>query len=111
MEGRKVGSITHYFNKIGVAVIELIDTLKEGDTIRIKGATTNFDQVVKSMQIEHKNVEEATEGQSIGLKVKSVVRAGDEVFVLEDEEEEIEKEVEEIELNEDFEEDFEDEEE
>ena len=82
---RKVGEITHFFNKINVAVIELTDALKVGDTIKIKGATTDFDQPVDSMQIEHEQVEEATSGQSIGLKVKDTVRAGDEVFV-EDEE-------------------------
>ena len=83
VEGRKVGKVTHYFNKIGVAVVELTDTLKEGDKIRIKGSTTDFEQVVESMQIEHEQVKEATAGQSIGLKVKERVREGDEVFVIE----------------------------
>lgn len=84
MEGRKVGSITHYFNKISVAVVELTDTLKAGDKIKIKGTTTDIDQVVDSMQIEHEQVAEATAGQSIGMKVKDAVRAGDEVFVVEE---------------------------
>lgn len=84
MEGRKVGSITHYFNKISVAVVELTDTMKAGDKIKIKGATTDLDQVVDSMQIEHEQVAEATAGQSIGMKVKDAVRAGDEVFVVEE---------------------------
>ncbi len=83
IEGRKVGKVTHYFSKIGVAVVELTDTLKEGDKIRIKGSTTDFEQVVESMQIEHEQVKEATAGQSIGLKVKEKVREGDEVFVIE----------------------------
>ncbi len=84
MEGKKVGSITHYFNKIGVAVIELTDTLKEGDKIKIKGATTDFDQIVSSMQIEHEKLEEAKAGQAIGMKVSEDVRAGDEVFIVEE---------------------------
>ncbi len=83
MEGKKVGEITHYFNKINVAVIELSDTLKTGDKIKIKGATTDFDQNVDSMQIEHEQVEEAKAGQAIGMKVTEPVRAGDEVFVVE----------------------------
>ena len=82
-EGRKVGKITHYFSKIGVAVVELTDTLKEGDKIRIKGSTTDFEQTVESMQIEHEQITEATAGQSIGMSVKDVVREGDEVFVVE----------------------------
>ncbi len=84
---RKVGNITHFFNKIGVAVIELSDTLKTGETIKIKGATTDFDQPVDSMQIEHETVQEAGAGQSVGLKVKDLVRAGDEVFIVGEEDE------------------------
>ncbi len=84
MEGRKVGNITHFFNKIGVAVIELTDTLKVGDVIKVKGATTDFEQTVDSMQIEHEQVEEAGKGQSVGLKMDDAVRAGDEVFMVED---------------------------
>lgn len=83
---RKVGEITHFFNKISVAVIELSDTLKVGDTIKIKGATTDFDQFVDSMQIEHEQIQEAKAGQAVGMKVKDSVRGGDEVFVVEDEE-------------------------
>lgn len=84
---RKVGNITHFFNKIGVAVIELSDTLKTGETIKIRGATTDFDQPVDSMQIEHETVQEAGAGQSVGLKVKDLVRAGDEVFAVGEEDE------------------------
>ena len=78
--GEEIGKITHYYTKIGVAVIELSDTLKVGDTIRIKGATTDFEQTVDSMQIEHEEIEEAEAGQSIGLKVKDHVRQHDVVY-------------------------------
>jgi len=76
----KVGRVTHYFTKIGVAIVELNDSLAVGDRILIKGATTNFEQVVSSMQIEHKNVERAEAGQSIGLKVEQRVRENDIVY-------------------------------
>lgn len=79
-EKKLVGKITHYFTKIGVAVVELEDTLRVGDEISIEGTTTNFTQKVESMQIEHKNVEEAKKGDSIGLKVVDRVREGDLVF-------------------------------
>jgi putative protease len=72
--------VTHYFTKIGVGVIELSDELKIGDRISIEGTTTNFQQTVNSMQIEHENVENAGPGQSIGLKVEQRVREGDLVF-------------------------------
>ncbi len=79
-EKKLVGRVTHYFTNIGVAVIELEDTLRVGDEISIEGATTNFTQKVESMQIEHKNVEEANKGESVGLKVVDRVREGDQVF-------------------------------
>ncbi len=81
--GREVGKITHYFDKIGVAVVELTDSLKAGDKIRIKGNTTDFEQEIESMQIEHEEVEEAGKGQAIGLKVKDKVRNNDKVYVVE----------------------------
>jgi putative protease len=80
VEKKLVGKVTHYFTKIGVAVVELSDTLKIGDKISIEGATTNFEQEVESMQIEHEPVEEAKKGDSIGLKVKDRVREGDSVY-------------------------------
>lgn len=78
--GEEIGKVTHYFTKIGVAVIELSGDLKVGDEIHIKGATSDFKQKVDSMQIEHENIEEAKAGQSIGLKVKEHAREGDTVY-------------------------------
>ncbi|MEM3704590.1 MAG: translation elongation factor-like protein [Candidatus Bathyarchaeia archaeon] len=76
----EVGRITHFFSKISVAVIELTAPLAVGDRITIKGPTTDFEQVVESMQIEHKNVQRAEAGQSIGLKVAQRVREKDIVY-------------------------------
>jgi putative protease len=76
----EIGHITHFFSKISVAVIELTDSLAVGDTILIKGPTTDFEQVVESMQIEHNNVQKAEAGQSIGLKVAQRVRERDMVY-------------------------------
>jgi hypothetical protein len=81
-EEKEVGKVTHYYTKIGVAVIELTDTLKAGQTIHIKGATTDFTQLADSMQIEHIAVPEAKKGESIGMKVKDHVREHDQVFVV-----------------------------
>ena len=81
-EGKLIGKVTHYFGNIGVAVLELTDTLKVGDTIRIVGGTTDFTQTVDSMEIEHKKVEEAKKGDSIGLKVSQKVREGYKVYKL-----------------------------
>ncbi|MCS7096351.1 MAG: translation elongation factor-like protein [Candidatus Bathyarchaeota archaeon] len=73
----EVGRVTHFFNKIGVAVIELKAPLSVGDCIVFKGPTTDFEQTVESMQIEHKNVPRAEAGQIIGLKVAQRVREKD----------------------------------
>jgi len=77
---KEVGRVTHYFTRISVAVVELSDKLSIGDRILIQGATTNFEQTVQSMQIEHKNITTAEAGQSIGLKVEQRVREGDRVY-------------------------------
>jgi putative protease len=76
----QIGSIRHYYSKIGVAVIDLTAKITVGDTIRIKGMTSDFTQKVDSMQIEHANVQSAGSGQSIGLKVSDRVRVGDLVY-------------------------------
>ncbi len=83
MAEKKVGEVTHYWGKIAVAGIKLITTLSQGDPIRIKGATTDFEQTAGSIQIEHQNVETAKKGQEIGLKVKEKVRRGDTVYKVE----------------------------
>jgi len=76
-----LGVVTHYFGEIKVGVIKLKDNLKEGQEIRIVGGEkTNFKQVVKSMQIDHKPVKLAKKRKSIGLKVKEHVREGYKVF-------------------------------
>ena len=79
-EGKLIGKISHYFGNIGVGVIELSDTLKVGETIRIVGGETDFEQVVDSMEVEHQKVEKAKKGESVGLKVGQKVREGYKVF-------------------------------
>ena len=76
----EIGRVTHFYPKISVAIVELKASLNIGDKILIKGATTNFEQTVESMQIEHKNIERAEAGQIIGLKVKERVRENDKVY-------------------------------
>ncbi len=78
----KVGEVTHYFTKISVAVVDLSANMKVGDRIAIKGMTTNFEQTVKSMQIDGKDIEEAKAGDVIGMKVDVRVRKGDIVYSL-----------------------------
>ena len=80
-EEMQVGKVSHYFSRIGVAIIEVTDgSIKIGDEVHIKGHTTDFVQKVNSMQIEHDKIELAEPGQSIGLRVDSPVRSNDMVY-------------------------------
>ena len=84
MEEKLIGKITHYFTNIGVAVLEITKgKLKAGDKVHIKGATSDFEQTIDSMQIEHENVESAKKGNAIGLKVEQQVRESDDVYRVE----------------------------
>jgi putative protease len=77
----KLGSVTDYFARIGVAAVRLTDgDLHIGDRIRIRGHTTDLTQPVESLQIEHRAVERADRGTEVALKVRERVRRHDEVF-------------------------------
>ncbi len=76
-----IGSVILFFAKPCVAAIEITSgALSVGDTVRIKGATTDFQQKVESMEIDRKPVPSVTAGQSVGIKVKDRVRQHDKVF-------------------------------
>ncbi|MEM3552648.1 MAG: EF-Tu/IF-2/RF-3 family GTPase [Candidatus Bathyarchaeia archaeon] len=77
----EIGKVVNYYSKIGVAAIEITNgELKIGDTIRFKGATTDFTQKIESMQIEKKPVEKASAGASVGIKVNNKVRINDKIY-------------------------------
>jgi putative protease len=67
----KIGRITHFFSKAGVAIIELTAPVKKGDKIVIRGSTTSIEQTIDSMEIEHKQIPKAAAGQSIGLSFRT----------------------------------------
>ncbi len=80
-EEEVVGEVFKYFAKPGVAALIMTQgTIKIGDTIRIKGATTDFTQKVESMEIDNVKVEKAEKGQSVGIKVIERVRPSDVVY-------------------------------
>lgn len=81
MPETKVGRVKEYFAKVGVAGIDITEgQLSVGDTIHIKGHTTDLTQRVDSMQLEHEPLQRAEPGQLIGIKVRERVRPHDEVF-------------------------------
>ena len=79
-ESKPIGEVTHYYGGLGVAIVKLKKAVKVGDRLRFKGVTTDFEEAVKSMQYDHKDVEEAKKGKEIGIKVGEKVREGDEVY-------------------------------
>ena len=76
----EIGKVTHYFPQVKAAVVELSRSLKRGDTIVVKGHTTNLQQVIKSMQVNNSDIAEAGRGKTVGIKVKTRVRHGDIVY-------------------------------
>jgi len=81
MEEKKIGTVMDFFAKIGVIAIHLEDDgLRVGDTIHVKGATTDFTQTISSMQIERQSVNNANVGDNVGIKAKERARNKDIVY-------------------------------
>lgn len=72
-----IGKVTHYYDHLGVAVVDLTQPLHQGDKVHFHGPSTDFDQTVASMQLDHESIDEAKPGQEFGLKVDQPVSEGD----------------------------------
>ncbi|MGY5865314.1 MAG: translation elongation factor-like protein [Candidatus Thorarchaeota archaeon] len=83
MGEKRVGTVSRYFHKIGVAAIVLEDEIKVGSKIRIEGATTNFEMNVDSMQVDRNDIATGSKGQEIAIKVSERVREKDIVYLVE----------------------------
>ncbi len=79
---KEIGRVSSYFSHVSVAAIKLSGKLKVGDKVHVKGATTDFEVPVKSIQIERKAVKTAKKGDHIGIKVPEKVRPNDRVFLV-----------------------------
>ena len=80
MDKKPIGEVTHYYDKIGVAVVKFSKAVKVGDEIEFKGKQTDFSQAISSMQYDHKNIDSAKRGDEVGMKVEDHVKEGDKVF-------------------------------
>ncbi len=80
MQEKEIGKITHYYGHLSVGIIQLTDTLKIGESIHIKGHSSDFTQPIDSMQIEHASVSEAKLGDMVGIKITQKIHPGDKVF-------------------------------
>lgn len=77
----EIGAVTHYFGHVSVAAISLTHgDLAVGDTIRIKGHTSDFTMLVDSVQIEHEKLTVARKGQNVGIRVPARAHEHDKVF-------------------------------
>lgn len=75
-----IGKVTHFYNRIGVAVVELAGELRVGDQIAIIGHTTEVAQPVESLEIDHHKIASASVGQEVALKTWEIARAGDLIY-------------------------------
>ena len=81
MDEKRIGTVLDYFAKIGVLAFRVEEEgLKVGNTIHIKGHTTDLTEKVTSMQMDRADIEEAKVGDDVGIKVKDRVRKGDAVY-------------------------------
>lgn len=84
MDGNKIGSVSHYYDKIKVAILNLTSDIKVGDKIKfVRGGEELFSQNVDSIQVEHKSIDSASSGDVIGLMVENDVKEGTEVYKIE----------------------------
>jgi hypothetical protein len=77
---KPLGKVTHYYAHIKVAIVKFNTNVKVNTELYFKGATTDFKEVAKSMQFDHKPVAVAKKGKQIGIKLKKRVREGDLVY-------------------------------
>ncbi|OHB03584.1 MAG: hypothetical protein A3B03_02575 [Candidatus Zambryskibacteria bacterium RIFCSPLOWO2_01_FULL_42_41] len=73
---KEIGRITHWYDKIGVAVVDLKGALKIGDLIKVKKGNEEFEDSVVSMQIDHKSVSSAKNGDEVALKLSQKAKEG-----------------------------------
>ena len=79
---KQIGTVSHYYDKIAVAVIELSSPFKVTDTVKFSGHDQEFDQKITSMQLDHKNIDKAKKGQGIAVKVDQKVKENDKIYLV-----------------------------
>lgn len=85
MSGIRVGTVTHFFDHLSVAVLQLSQPISVGDTLHFLGHATDFKQAVASLQIEHRSVTQGKPGEDVAVKVAQRVHPNDAVFKVEGE--------------------------
>jgi|TARA_B100002003_G_C13819675_1_gene403553 putative protease len=73
---KEIGKVTHWYDKISVAVIKLSAPLKVGDTVQVKRGETEFEATINSLQIDHKDVKSAKKGDEVATKLSEKAKEG-----------------------------------
>ena len=79
-EPKPIGAVTHFYGHLGVAIVKFSKPVKVGDKVRFKGATSDLEETIQSIQYDHKPIDSAKKGQEVGIKVGGKVREGDLVY-------------------------------
>ncbi len=79
---KPIGVVTHFYGGLEVAIVKFGAAVPVGTKLHFKGATTDFEDTIRSMQYDHQAIQEAKKGQEVGIKVKDKVREGDEVYLV-----------------------------
>lgn len=82
MADKKIGEVTHFYDKIQVAIIKLKSPLKSGASLKFKHGDDEFTQTVDSMELQHKKIDSAKKGDEIGIKVSQPVKENTEVYLV-----------------------------
>ncbi len=82
-EEKEIGTVTHFYDKIGVMVVKLTDKVSVGDTIKIKRGDEEIEETIESMQVEHENIEKAKKGDEIAIKITGKTKEGEVVYRVE----------------------------
>lgn len=80
-QGKQIGVVTHWYDKLGVAVVKLSGALKKGDTIRVKRGEEEFEDTISSLQIDHKDVASAKKGDDAAMKLSKRAKEGAAVYL------------------------------
>ena len=81
-KGKKLGIVTHFYDKIGVGIVKFDSGVKVGDKLKFSGHNQEFEQIISQMQFDHKDIETAKKGQEVGIKLDGVVKKGDSAYIL-----------------------------
>ncbi|MFH1769816.1 MAG: hypothetical protein ABH833_04090 [Parcubacteria group bacterium] len=80
---KKLGEVTHWYDKLGVAVLKLTANLNKGDAIKVVRGDAEFEDTVSSMQVDHEDVESAKKGDEVALKLSQKAKQGSEIYLSE----------------------------